>query len=545
MEYQNGKDEINIIRFSGKTAFFESIKLPNWMIFIVLFTASFFMYSSSFTTDYLMNDELALIGQKADPIQVAVEDFYRFGRPVWGFFRTLVFNFSEYNPIRIQHMRFVNFILIISFCLGLIYFLWERSKNLPFTFFVMLFFMSQLSIQALNGYSLIVLGYHFSILLSFSSFIFYFYVLENRNISPWLEGLAIFILLFLAMHTFQGFANFCMIPLSFYILFSKKLESKRIFRYYGLVFCSFLISSLVFFTAASNSSFGVYHLVKTSLFSLNNNPLKILLNALNPLTYWSAFKVWTFPYPFHHLVPSGTLKMTISTLLLVLWVFLLAAAFFIELTTRSNGRNKFIAIKWVLLILCILFSGVFILADSPDQITNHRAHLLLPFNGVIVFTAAYSLKILSSKFTIMRTKAFLGLSITLIILSAFGAQRGLSQGIVETRQNQLNFVRTELSQNNPDEFDKVIVFIPKGFIIKNRKEPNDYWFGQILPHPKRLSLKNLYIYSLHTLGIEISTKEIKFVAERPESLAANEVLIDWSKYLNLAKGQMKYYSNIN
>jgi hypothetical protein len=489
-----------------------------------------------------MNDELALIGQEADPLQAAISDFYRFGRPIWGFFRTLIFNFSEFNPVRIQHMRFVNFFLISIFGLGLTYFFWDCSKNIIFAFFVVLFFMSQLSIQALNGYSLIMVGYHFSILLSFSAFILYFYILENKNISLWVEGLAIFILLVLAMNTFQGFASFCMIPLSFYILFSNKLESKRIFRFYGLVFVSFLFSILIFTAATQNSPYGTYHLVKTSLFSLNNDPLKILLNALNPMTYWSAFKVWTFPYPFHHLAPMGKLKITISTVLMALWVLLLAAAFFIELIKTVNGRKKHVVQKWGSIILCIFISGIFILADSTNSIANHRAHLLLPLNGVIIFTAAYSLKTLSSEYKILKKKALLGLSIILIILSAFGAQRGLAQGIVDLRQNQLNFIRMELSQKNPDEFNKVIVFIPNNFIIKTIREPSDYWFGHILPHPKRLALRNIYIYSLHTLGIEICTKEINFVNKRPESLAENELLIDWSKYLNFAKGQKKYYS---
>jgi hypothetical protein len=545
LEYKAEKDRIQINHSTVKASFFESVKVPSWITFVVLFAALFLMYSSSFTTDYLMNDELALIGQKADPMQMAIQDFYRFGRPVWGFFRTLIFNFSEYNPIRVQHMRFVNFFLISLFGLGLTYFFWDRSKNVIFTFFVVVFFMSQLPIQALNGYSLIMLGYHFSILLSFSSFILYFYILENKNISLWVEGLGIFILLVLAMFTFQGFANFCMIPLSFYILFSKKLESKKIFRFYGLIFLSFLFSILIFTTATQNSSYGTYHLVRTSLFSLNNNPLEIAVNGLNPLTYWSAFKIWTFPYPFHHLAPMGKLKIIISIVLMALWVFLLAAAFFIELTKTVNGRKKYAVQKWSLIILCIFFSGIFILADSPNSIVNHRAHLLLPLNGVVIFTAAYSLKTLSSKYKILKKKALLGLSITLIILSAFGAQRGLSQGIVDIKQNQMNFIRAELSQKNPDEFNKVIVFIPKDFKIENIREPSDYWFGHILPHPKRLALRNIYIYALHTLGIEIYTKKIKFVHQRPESLAANELLIDWSKYLNFAKGQRKYYSNIN
>lgn len=504
------------------------VSIPVWSLFIILTAGLFLMYSSSFTTDYLMNDELSIIGQKSDPMLVSIFDFFRTGRPFAGISRTLAFNYAELDPGRIQHIRFLNICFIVFFGIALMYFLWKRSRNPLFSFFVILLFMSQLSVQAVAGYSLVLIGFHFAIWLSLGAFYLYFY--KDKHVSKAFLYTIILLMFLTAMHTFQVFAFFCMIPLSYYILSSKNLKVRRIIVFLGLAVAGFLFSFFVFRLAVHNESFGTYYLVKDSLEGLRN-PGEVLTNALNPMAYWSSFKIWTYPYPFHNLAPLGKLKITLAMIMMGLWLSVNGGAFFIEWSRQDRKQKKQIIIKWMLVLVCLLFCGVFILADSPVRIINHRAHVVLPFAGVVLFMAAYSLQVLASRFRSIQSKVVTGTVITLIILTAFGAQRGLSQGIVDLRQNQLNFVRTELSSKTKDNIRQVIVVIPEPFRYIRLHEPSEIWFGQILSHPRRLAKKSLYIYAMHTLGMESENRDIIILSKPPESIPSDAVIIDWAKYI--------------
>lgn len=504
------------------------ITIPVWSLFILLASVIILMYSSSFTTDYLMNDEISIIGQKSDPMLVSIIDFFRTGRPFAGMFRTIVFNFTGLNPVRVQHIRFLNVCYIVFFGSVLMFFLWKRSRQPLFSFLIILFFISQLSIQAVAGYSLVLISFHLAIWLSLGAFYLYFY--RYSSVSKTFLYIIVFLMFLVALHTFQVYAFFCMIPLSYYILSSKNLDIRRITVFIGLAFVGFLISFIIFRLAFRNESFGTYFLVKDSFEGLQY-PLQVFVNAINPLTYWSAFKIWTYPYPFHNLAPLGKMKIIAAMIVMGLWLGLAASAFFAEWNGKNKKQKRQIIIKWIFVLICLLFCGIFILADSPVRIINHRAHLLLPFTGVVIFTAAYSLQILASRFRFMRNEIIKAAGIIFIIFTVFGAQRGLSQGIVDLRQNQLNFIRTEISAKPRTEIRDVIVFIPEPFRHISLREPNEVWFGQFLSHPKRLAKKSLYIYAMHSLGMETGKRKVLIVYKRPESVPTDAVIVDWGKYI--------------
>ena len=111
-------------------------------------------------------------------------------------------------------------------------------------------------------------------------------------------------------------------------------------------------------------------------------------------------------------------------------------------------------LKWFWALLCLCFGAIFIIADSPLRVSNHRPHIVTTFVGVYMFIGAYALRILYTSFKPFRSPYAKGIGIFLVIMTAFGAQSGLLRGIVDNRQDQIDFIRTELSMKRPGSFVK-------------------------------------------------------------------------------------------
>ena len=517
-----------------------SISLPIWGISLILLAALYLMYAPSFTLDYLMNDELALIGSQLNPLQQALNAFFTWGRSLFGIYNSLVYRFADYDPIRIQFVRFVNFASVAAIGLLLFQFLRLRSKSIYLSFFTILFLFSQLSFQGIIGYSLqVISNSQPSMWLSLFAFYLHFYFFPKQQSQKWIAYTVVFIIFMAAMQSTQTYAYFAMVPLSFLVLTEGKQSNRQILIFVGLALLSFILSTFLYKAGLEIGNREVYKLGEEGMTALTNSPLKVLLIAVNPKTYWSAFQVWTYPYPFHYTLPlEENFKLRMAMIVMVAWLGLIIGAIGTELSKCQRGKKRPILLKWFWVLICLGFGALFIIADSPLKIINHRPHMTITFVGVVIFVGAYALQVFSSSYRIFNTAVAKGIGTLLVVLTAFGAQSGILRGIIDIRQDQIDFIRTELAEKFPSEYRKIVVVLPP--LNTCITEPCGIWLGRVTHGGRHPTFEGRYRYALATLGILPKSKEIVFVDTYPEQIAEDELIIDWKKYVTARKLHLDY-----
>ena len=186
-----------------------------------------------------------------------------------------------------------------------------------------------------------------------------------------------------------------------------------------------------------------------------------------------------------------------------------------ELSICQKEEKPHFFLKWFYAILCLGFGALFIIADSPFEVIDHRPHITVTFVGVCIFTGAYALQVLGSSYKILKTGLAKGIGIVLVVLTAFGAQSSFLRGLVDIRQDHIDFIRTELSSKNPEDYRKIIVVLPSSNTCLT--EPCNVWFGLIIHESDSHQYgKGRYKYALWTLGISPKYKEIVFVKNHPK-----------------------------
>ena len=505
-----------------------------WLTSVVLVVALYFIYASTFLTDYLMNDEWAHIGSSSNNLlQIALNHFMFNGRPVFGVLQNWVFGTIGYDPFLAQVVRFLGFLSMAGIAVALQQFLERRSQRRWFSFFVVLFLFSQVSIQGLQGYSLLLISNSQpAIWLSLAAFYLYFFAFRERRIPIWLQVGVVFLLLLVSMHSIQTYAFFAMIPLAYLALTDWEHQKKRILSFFIISIVVFISSSVVYkFVVDFSSTHGgtTYPLAEQAFGALKTEPLKVIFNALNPFAYWNAFKLWTYPFPFHYTAPLGELKRTISSYILVVWAALIVAAIITEVREVAPGKKQQVLFKWLAVLVAMGFGALFLIADSPTSIIDHRPHMALTMTGVAIFAGAYSLQVLASRYRFWRSSIVAGVGIFLVILVAFGAQADVLRGIVYTRKAQIDFIRTALVAKDPAEYEKIIVVLPKdnGCIT----EPCDPWFGQAVHSEWHMKRPEVYHYALETMVISADDKEITFETQPPDTIPDDAIIIDWNQYV--------------
>ncbi|MHC4453792.1 MAG: hypothetical protein ACYSWS_03755, partial [Planctomycetota bacterium] len=303
------------------------------LIFVLVLVISlYFMYSSTFTTDYLMNDEWAFPGKDISLFQNIKSYGIKYGRPLYGFYHWAVFEFAEDSPTKIQLVRFINWAGIAGIAITLYLFLQSQNKKPVFSFFVVLFYFALLPWQGLTGYSLITFCITLPVIFfSLSAFFLHFYLLKDKRMGKWI---ATFILILLAMQSAQHNAFFAVIPLSYLALTDWDRNKSDIISF--LVICGlvFILSTIAYKIGGDYlQSIGRsgYKKGEVGISSLLDNPVTIVVNALNPLFYWSIFKFWSFPFPFHSIprIPETTRQIMASALMIV-WIAALLGTFILE-----------------------------------------------------------------------------------------------------------------------------------------------------------------------------------------------------------------------
>jgi hypothetical protein len=185
------------------------------------------------------------------------------------------------------------------------------------------------------------------------------------------------------------------------------------------------------------------------------------------------------------------------------------------------------------------FGALFMVADAPTRIIDHRPHMALLMTGIVIFSGAYSLQVLAAAHRFWRSRAIQLIGALLVIFVAFGAQADVLRGIVDTRQAQIDFLRTALTARDPAEYEKIIVVLPQsGGCVT---EPCDPWLGQSVHNEWHMQRPQVYRYALATIGVlSPAEKTIEFVKEEPSVVPDDAILIDWNQLVN-ARQRLKNY----
>ncbi len=514
---------------------FRDITQSKWLPDAVLIVILYLIDSPTFLTDYLMNDEWAHIGTHSSNIlMIAINHFLFNGRPIFGVLNNWVFGFVGFDPFKIQIIRFLAFLSMAGIALVLLHFLAKFSQHRWFSIFVVLLLFSQSSIQGLQGYSLLLISNSQpAIWFSLAAFYLFFFAFKKRQVPLWLQGIIVFLTLILAMHSMQTYAFFAMIPLSYLALSNWKHQKRRIWSFLVISLLVFVISSIAYkFAVDFSHTHGgpTYPLAEQAFGALRTEPIKVILTAINPTAYWNAFELWTYPFPFHYTLPSESLKRVIASRVMLIWSLFIAAAIATELRNRTAGDRKEIVCKWLAVLAAMSFGALFMIADSPTRIVDHRPHMALTMTGVVIFSAAYSFQVLATNYRFWRQPIVNLVIASLALYIAFGAQADMLRGIVYTRQAQIDFIRTEMTTRDPTTYNKIIVVTPEsgGCITA----PCDPWFGQIIQSKWHIQRPQVYRYALATLGIPPDSKTISFVDSASVIYPDDVLLIDWNQFID-------------
>ena len=506
--------------------FYEQIWLPA----IALVTALYLMYSPVFLTDYLMNDEWFYIGSRSGLRESAKAAFFFWGRGLFGIYQTLVYRFAGYDPLHVQIVRFVNFASLVAIALVLFVFLRRKSENGWFSFSVILVLFSTASIQEFMAYSVqLISNTQPAMWLSLLTF-YVFFLLDDRRFAKSLRWGVAFLLFTLALQSTQTFAFFCMVPLTYLTLCDWKSQRRKIYEFVTLALLAFLVSSLTYKAGLNYShrhGMQGYRLGEQAIEAAGQHPLQIALHAANPLTYWSAFEIWSYPFPFHAVRPVMKMKIGIALCLMCAWaVILLWAAF-------SEARESADVAKWLAVFVYLGFGAIFIISDSPLITIEHRPHVVLTFIGIVIFSAAYSLQLLARRYMALRGRVPTVLGIILVFMIAFGAQAGTLRGYVIDRMRLLDFIRAEVTAEDRSKYRNILVILPES----RGPEPREFWVGRGFQDRYHMTCQGEYRYALATIGIPPESKTITFSDGKPRDVPADSAVVDWRKYLLSTTGR--------
>jgi hypothetical protein len=264
-----------------------------------------------------------------------------------------------------------------------------------------------------------------------------------------------------------------------------------------------------------------YKLGEEAVAAAGQHPLRVVLRAANPLTYWSAFEVWSYPFPLHAVRPVTKMKIGIALCLMCPWaVILLWAAF-------TEARESADVAKWLAVLVYLGFGAIFIIADSPLITIEHRPHMVLTFIGIAVLSAAYSLPVLARTYPALGGRVPTVLGIILVFMSASGAQAGTLRGYVIDRMRLLDFIRAEVTAEDPSKYRNILVILPES----SGSEPREFWVGRGFQGRFHMTCQGEYRYALATVGIPPESKTIAFAEGTPRDVPADSAIVDWRKYL--------------
>jgi hypothetical protein len=267
------------------------------------------------------------------------------------------------------------------------------------------------------------------------------------------------------------------------------------------------------------------------------SPLRLVGHTLDPRTYWSAFKLWTHPYPFHDVEASESRRFAMAMTVMALWLLLVGAAIAAEHSAKGvdgrSGNAREVAGRRRNALSSNGFGAWVMVAASPVWVRELRPHLALVLTSCLILIGGYALLALARRYPALDGPRARGAAVALVLATAFGAQTNLLRGYVDPRSDQLDFIRTELTARRPSAFDRIVVILPpRGTFCAS--EPCDPYTGRITHNWWHARRPERYRYALSTLGIDPGAKTILFV-EGAFNSEPEDLLVDWRKFYRARK----------
>ena len=332
---------------------------PRWLLGVVLFAILYLMYSPTFLVDYLMNDEWGSIGKPAESFLARMtETFLILGRGLFGAYHELVFRFVGYDGFRAQAVRFVNFVSMAAIAFMVLRFVDARTRRGYFALGVALLLFSQRPFQFTMACSLqCISNTQPSMWLSLAALVVQLSGRPEASIRSALvrpRSAAVLALLILAMQSTQTYALFALILLAFAALTDWPARRGDIVAFLVLSAVAIGISWVVYLIGLRYlHSVGVegYRLGESAL-AAQGRPLRTVLKAINPFSYWSNFTLWSNPFPFTDIPPLGFIKQVAASAIGLAWIASAAAALAVEWRAAPAATRSDIAWKWLTVVGC-------------------------------------------------------------------------------------------------------------------------------------------------------------------------------------------------
>ncbi len=522
-----------------------STEPPRWLTTLLLVVFLYFVYSPTFLSDYLMVDELGSIGRAEQPIgSRMLGSFLSYGRGLFGLYHELVYRYVGYDTFRIQVVRFLNVACTAALAVVVLRFLERRSESRYFAFGLALLLFCQPPVQISMGCGLqCISNLQPAIWLSMLAWWLHFSagasaggVASTRAVLARPRTVVVWLLLMMAMQSTQTFALFSLVLVAYSALTEWPARRHEIVAYVLLAAAALLVSWAVY-----RAGLGYLHGIGKGGYDLGENALAaegdlltVVGNAINPLKYWSAFELWSFPFPWHATRPLRGRAPVLACAVGAAWIASVIAAILMELSGSAEARGAVLR-KWLAVLACLALAAAFMVADSPRAIVEHRPHLTMTFAGVVIVSWAYALAVVARRHRMLRSMPAISLGAALVLLSAWGAQADVLRGIVDKRMEQLTFIRTELGERRGEDLKTLIVVLPRS----NRcvTEPCKAMMGRPVSYRNHLMRENVYRYALATMGESPDGKPISFVTERPSSAPPGAAIIDWNDYVAAVERQ--------
>lgn len=493
----------------------------------------FLTYAPVFLSDYLAFDELWYLGKSVSPIANAIDYFWAYGRSVYGFVEALAYRWIRYDPDRVQFVRFANLALYTIYAVLLHRLLLRTTGRPTIALLTVLTLFAVPSVQALAGYSVqLSLNAHPAIFLSLASALVHFSLPEN-GARAWAGWILVFALCMLSFQATQSYAFISIVPVICLILSDWDRYRVKAWTYTLILIAALGFSALLLMVSVSlqeRLGHAVYRLGESISQAVIAHPAEVTMRAVNPLTYWTAFKVHFFAYPLDHVPDQGPHgRAALALVMMGLWLGLMSAAAAIDFKVMASPKR--FAQKWITWLVLIGMTGIWIVIDRPlaSWTTEQRPHISLNLAVAAVVSggfAAAKVASVASPVILAWSRRLIALCVIFLLLSA---QASVYGRFARDKSDELTFVKTELAAKLTASTNLIYVAIPETSICLS--EPCGPWFaGPAHNSPFHWQRRGLYRYALVSLGYKPGAFTIEFVEDLPRELDAESVSIDWTPF---------------
>jgi len=503
----------------------------------VLLLALPFLYSHAFTSDYVMKDEMGMVGWAPRwPVQSPVEwgaDIWKLsGRWLGGFLWNLPFALAADEPARLRLVRFA-LVMILAITAVVTRRLLDRTLHAPAaTTLLVLAIFAQGPFWSYAGYGAGTFWNVSGLLLALAAFALVVPRGADSAVASGPRLATSFACLSVVMQIHQGLAMFGLVPLVAAVLADWPHRRRQSWSLLFLVVAALAVSVTLYKwnLASLHARAEVAYDRGEKAMALANSPLAALRVALDPRHYWPAFRLWSFPYPFERVRELGGRTVAWSLRIMTAWAILVAVAAVLD-ARRPGATAAGIATKWATFLACLGLAVLPILADEPARIPHSgiRPHTSIVAVGVVLVTAAWAGWTISARWP-QRARDLLALAALVAVATwCAGARSSLRRGLVAPAVAQLAFARSALAGEGP--VSRILVVAPSrnGCVY----EPCDGWSGDLAPDDGHVRRPGFPRWALSLERGRIEPPPEVVILSRPPALPRpeGEVVVDWNEFV--------------